>query len=474
MNFIEVNLNSEFLQNLFDSYPKFFESILSSKRFVHKDILNLIKQAEKKNCFDINVIGKSIEQREIFSIQYGEGKTKVLLWSQMHGDEPTATMALFDLLNFLSSQDEFDEFRNSLKKNLKLIIVPMLNPDGSERITRQNAIGIDLNRDAKKMQSPESKILIDLIENYKPDFAFNLHDQDFRWSVGNTNKLAAISLLAPVYDYEKSIDSSRLNAIKLVADLRIQFEKYLPSQISRYKDDYEPRSFGDLIAGKNVSTILIESGRDIDDVNKFFYRKINYLMYLWSFNQIFNDEYKNRNEADYFEIPTNGNFMFDLILRNVNFQMNGNKYQIDIAINREEVYGENSRIPYLKSAIMDIGDLSIFYGIEEFDCTGLDFEEGKSSEEVFSIIKEIDLNQIKSLLQKGILFVKMSEQINETCCVSFPINIISKSSNYIPKTELNSTANFCLTKNGKVEKLVINGWLCNMENLENIKNGLVF
>lgn len=417
---ILINFNNEDIlkisltDRLFNSYKKYYESNLANKRFRHSDVLALLADNKMEKSFSKKLLGYSVENREIFSLEFGNGSANVLLWSQMHGDEPTATMAMFDIFNFLSSNDEFDDFKNELKKKLKLIFVPLLNPDGAELIVRQNALGIDLNRDARTLQAPESKILAELVEKYQPDFAFNLHDQDFRWSVGSSNKLAAISLLAPVYDYNKSINPSRLRAIKLVADLRIDFEKYLPGQIARYKDDFEPRSFGDMIAGKNVSTVLIESGRDINDPNKSFYRKINFVMILSAFDKIINGKYNERTEKEYFEIPTNGNFLFDLILRNVSITSNDKKYVADIAINREEVYKNNSRIPDFVSIIMDIGDLSVFYGIEEYDC-------------------------------KGLYLTKVKESAN----------------NYDSNLLINSPANFNLSIEGKVVKQVVNGWLCN-------------
>lgn len=417
---ILINFNNEDIlkisltDRLFNSYKKYYESNLANKRFRHSDVLALLADNKMEKSFSKKLLGYSVENREIFSLEFGNGSANVLLWSQMHGDEPTATMAMFDIFNFLSSNDEFDDFKNELKKKLKLIFVPLLNPDGAELIVRQNALGIDLNRDARTLQAPESKILAELVEKYQPDFAFNLHDQDFRWSVGSSNKLAAISLLAPVYDYNKSINPSRLRAIKLVADLRIDFEKYLPGQIARYKDDFEPRSFGDMIAGKNVSTVLIESGRDINDPNKSFYRKINFVMILSAFDKIINGKYNERTEKEYFEIPTNGNFLFDLILRNVSITSNDKKYVADIAINREEVYKTNSRIPDFVSIIMDIGDLSVFYGIEEYDC-------------------------------KGLYLTKVKESAN----------------NYDSNLLINSPANFNLSIEGKVVKQVVNGWLCN-------------
>lgn len=466
-------MKSNLTENLYNSYSKYFEKSLINKRFTHDNILPLIKNLNDK-YFKIKPLGFSIEQREIYSIAFGKGKTTVLLWSQMHGDEPTSTMALFDIFNFLNSKDEFDEFRYSIKQNLKLIFVPMLNPDGTEKIIRQNAIGIDINRDAKRLQAPESQILLDLVEKYKPAFAFNLHDQDFRWSVGTNNKLAAISLLAPVYDYNKSINESRSDAIKLVADLRSEFEKYLPEQIGRYKDDFEPRSFGDFISGKKTSTVLIESGREVNDINKSFYRKINFLMILSSFDKIITKSYRNRNVEEYFNIPTNGNFMFDLILRNVNLKLNNKKYIIDVAINREEIYEDNSRIPGLKSNIMEIGDLSTLNGIEEFDCSDLDFEEGKVSQSVYESLSEFNNENIRHLLSKGILFVKLNDELKERQFVNLPFNVLRKSSNYFGKTALNLPANFNFYKNGKIVKYIINGWLCDANDFDKIKNGLVF
>ena len=459
---------------LLDAYEKYSEKSLIHKRFTHNEILPLIRKFEKEPQIKIDLAGHSIENREIYSLRFGEGSKTVLLWTQMHGDEATATMAVFDILNFLSSQDEFDYLRELFKSNLRLIFVPMLNPDGTERITRQNAVGIDLNRDAKKLQAPESQILLNLVEKYKPDFAFNLHDQDFRWSVGETNKLASISLLAPVYDCAKSIDESRLNAIKLVAELRNKFEHYLPNRIARYKDDFEPRSFGDYIAGQKVSTILIESGRDINDPNKFFYRKLNFTMLLYSFMSISKNQYLDFDESDYFKIPTNGKFMFDLILKNVLLEKEGKKFHIDIAINREEEYETGSRLPFFKSCILDIGDLSVFSGIEEFDCTGLEIMESKILQNTNFNENEINEDKLKEYINSGYLFVQLNENMKTRKSINMPINLIGKDKSSYTDVRLNSTANFFLTTNRKIEKVLINGWLCDLNDYSKVRNGLVY
>ena len=467
-------MKNNLISEIEKSYQNFVEKSLDNKRFTHQNILPLIKNAGANENLKVKLVGSSIENREIFLLEYGEGKTNVLLWSQMHGDEPTATMALFDIFNFLNDSDEFDEFRNILKKNLKLVFVPMLNPDGAQRIIRYNAAGIDLNRDAARLQSPESQILLKLVEEYKPDFGFNLHDQDFRWSVGNKNKLAAMSLLAPVYDYDKSINESRSLAIKLIADLRDEFEKFLPGQIARYKDDYEPRSFGDLIAGMNVSTVLIESGVDPEDFNKMYYRKLNFLMLLYAFNKIVDKSYMNRSIEEYFEIPTNGKFMYDLLLRNVGMNLNDKNYIVDIAVNREEFYEDNSRVPIYISNIIDIGDLSVFYGVEELDCKGLEFKPGKFSDTVYHSLGDIKASDIKNNLMNGILFLKMEDQLTKKKSTGLPINLVEVNSDYSPNINITASANFNLYRNDKIEKQVINGWLCELGEIDKVKNGLVF
>ena len=54
------------------------------------------------DLFALEKIGESIEGRSINYLRAGTGPFSVLLWSQMHGDESTATSALFDLFEYPS------------------------------------------------------------------------------------------------------------------------------------------------------------------------------------------------------------------------------------------------------------------------------------------------------------------------------------------------------------------------------------
>ena len=176
-------------QKLFDKHINYKELSLQKRRFKHSDIVGLIHALP----FERQIVGLSFEQREIYKIKVGQGKRKILLWSQMHGNEATATMAIFDILNFLKPQDDdFQDFRNEILNKLELHFVPMINPDGAERFIRRNAQGIDMNRDALALQCPESKILKSLVIDLEPEFSFNLHDQNIRYSAGISSEQATI------------------------------------------------------------------------------------------------------------------------------------------------------------------------------------------------------------------------------------------------------------------------------------------
>jgi len=176
---------------LYDAHPDYREATLDKRRFKHKDMLPLIEQLRADSA-TVSCLGQSVEERDVYEIKLGSGKKNIMLWSQMHGDEPTSTMAIFDMLHFLQATDTaFAELRNLILSELTICFIPMLNPDGVERFQRRNAMEIDLNRDAKNMACPESRILKAAYEKNKPLFGFNLHDQSKYYNVPQTKNSAS-------------------------------------------------------------------------------------------------------------------------------------------------------------------------------------------------------------------------------------------------------------------------------------------
>jgi len=118
----------ELHQQLFKNHVRFSEQSLKHRQFKHQHILPLIEKLKHSSLFQVSTAGKSFEDRDIYSIRCGTGPKKILLWSQMHGDEPTATMALFDIFNFINESGRFEFISKSIAKGGYFSIHPNAQP----------------------------------------------------------------------------------------------------------------------------------------------------------------------------------------------------------------------------------------------------------------------------------------------------------------------------------------------------------
>ncbi|MCP9766645.1 peptidase M14 [Lacihabitans sp. LS3-19] len=352
---------------LFEKYENFKEKTLSKRRFKHKDILPLIEKLK----FSKEEVGRSFEGRKIQKVKIGNGPRKILLWSQMHGNEATATMAIFDIFNFFESKnDGFDKFKSYILQNLELHFVPMLNPDGAERFIRRTAQGIDMNRDALALKCPESKILKDLVESLKPEFSFNLHDQNTRYSAGKSPKQASISFLATAYNEDCDWNENRIKARQTISAMNEVLQEFIPNGIGRFSDEFEPRAFGDNIQKWGSSLILIESGGFPNDPEKQFLRKLNFVTILSGLYSIAANSILEYSLSDYLTIPQNEKYLFDLKILNATMLKNEKAYTVEVGINIEEKNIAQASDFINTSVIDDIGDLSVFWGIQTLDANG--------------------------------------------------------------------------------------------------------
>ena len=466
---------NDMTSSLYNTYNKFKETSLDKRRIKHDNIKPLIENYRKNSKFKVNKVGQSIEGRDLNLISIGSGKVNVFLWSQMHGDEPTATQAIFDILNFLDS-DDFSKEKKKILKKLTLHFLPMLNPDGAEKFTRRNALGIDINRDALGLQSPEGQTLKRVRDSLNAEFGFNLHDQSTYYNAERTDKPATISYLAPAYNYEKEINEVRGNAMKVIVFMNNIIQKYAPGQVGRYNDDFEPRAFGDNITKWGTSGILIESGGYPDDVEKQEIRKLNYVSILSAIYTVANEDYKNIPIEDYNKIPENDRKLFDLKIKNVTYELMGKKYKIDLGINRGEVDNKVNTDFYNVGRIIDQGDLSTYYGYETFDAEGYKIVAGKLYPSMIASTTSYGRLNALSMLKKGYAFVKMAKLPDGTNHTNKPITVL-KVTKATPKLIVKVGANptFLLEKNGKIEYAVVNGFLIDLNGKnENFKNGLIY
>ena len=463
------------IKSLFENYQYYSEKSIDSKRLKHSEIKPLIQELKNDTLFNVSVAGHSMEGREIFLITLGEGDTHVLAWSQMHGDESTASMALFDVFNFFKEDDNLNDFRKNILENLTIHFIPMLNPDGAERFRRRNRLNIDLNRDALRLQFPESKILKSVRDSLNPKFGFNLHDQNTRYSAGKNPKSATISFLAPAYNREKDINDVRANTMKLIVNIFNELNRFIPGHIGRYDDEFEPRAFGDNFVKWGTSSVLIESGGWKDDTEKQFIRKLNFVALLSGFQSISDKNYERANIEEYQNIPENDERLFDILLKKLTIKYQDEKFLIDIGVNRIEKSTEDYEDYYIEGEIDDIGDLSTFYGYEEINMDGYEIVEGKIYPEKFkSSEKLFDLN-LEKIISKGYIAVEVDSVKGDQKYTNFPINIIHNSAKPDFEAAPENKANFILKKDDNIEYIMINGFLIKSgSDLSSIKNGIIF
>lgn len=356
------------------NYQSYKEPQLDSELVKHELLKQKICAIWTRRNFDIKVAGYSAQQREIYLLTIGEGPTSVLLWSQMHGDEPTGTRAFFDLFNFLQADDEHNALRQLILADCTLYFIPMLNPDGAEKNERRNAQGIDINRDFLQQQSPEAQLLAQLYQKIKPDFGFNMHDQEVLWSVEGTKQPASISLLAPPADNQASVSPTRLKAIQLTSAINEMLSTIIPSQVGKWSETFEPRAFGDNFQRLGTATLLIEAGGYPRDADRQYVRELNFNILLYALEQIATAGYQHQDAELYHQIPQNTKEFFHLLIKNVLLYTPAGTIQADIGLNHNNPFDAMGLQQDAMYTVQDIGDLSTYNAYKIIDVQGSKLE----------------------------------------------------------------------------------------------------
>jgi len=450
--------------SIWQSYDRYKEPAIQNRMIKHAEIQPLINKHVSSGLLRSSLLGTSVQGRSINHLVAGKGKIKVLLWTQMHGDESTATMALFDIFNFLSARDENDSFRHLLIEKLELHFVPMVNPDGAEAWKRRNAMDIDINRDAHALTTPEGRLLMKVADEIKPRFGFNLHDQNILYSVGSSKKPATISFLAPAYNHVRDMNEIRGNAAKMIALMNRTLQKYLPDQVSKYSDAHEPRGFGDTFQKKGISTILIESGGYQNDPQKQYIRKLNFYVLLSALHAIAKEAYEQEDIEQYLSIPENGRSLFNLVIRNAEIVKDSLRYRASVGINYStSVDATGKRLNY-RGAIEELGDMHNNYGYNEVDAASLISMPGKIIPMKKVEWEKLSLESEAALLKQGYLYIRFSDQRSPAGPVQGRLlNLINGASVSSRPIALYQYPNFILaTPDGKPAYAVVNGFLVDL------------
>lgn len=343
-------------------YRDNFEFKLSGRYITLEHISQLLD--DYKTAHEISVVGYSEQGLPIPLVKIGNGPKVVLGWSQMHGNESTTTKALFDFLKFMSQKDFFQKEIKGFINSYTLYLIPILNPDGAKLYSRENANQVDLNRDAQHLSQSESRCLRKVFDDLRPSLCLNLHDQRSIYGFKD-GKSATISFLSPSTDKKRSITEARILAMRQIAKMNSVLQTYLPGQVGRYDDSFNPECVGDTFQKLGVPTILFEAGHYNQDYQREKTREFIFYSLLSLFD-ILPQQKVDIPYSEYFNIPENQKNYNDFVIRNVS--SDNTTKPVTVAIQYIEVL-KNGKISF-DSVIDKIGEVKNGFGHLEINADG--------------------------------------------------------------------------------------------------------
>lgn len=344
-------------------FLQFKEQSIQGRYLTLEAILPILKSHNTQN--QLKHVGNSVQQKPIYTYQIGTGKTKIFLWSQMHGNESTTTKALLDFINFLNSDFELAKM---LLEDFTFLAIPILNPDGAALYTRENANKVDLNRDSQDLTQPESTTLRGIFEVFQPDYCFNLHDQRTIFGVADTGKPATVSFLAPSYNEAREINTTRLKAIRVIENINTILQNYIPGQVGRFDDSFNINCIGDTFQYLGVPTILFEAGHFPDDYQREETRKYIFISLLASFTTLSENDIVDNEITQYLNIPQNKVVFYDFMYKNIKINYDGNEIITNFAVQyKEELI--DGKVNF-KAYIVAMDNLESYFGHYEYDAQG--------------------------------------------------------------------------------------------------------
>ena len=326
------------------------------------------------NKYSIEVVGQSVLGKPIYQHLVGSGKTRVFMWSQMHGNESTTTKAVFDFINFLHSDEKIGI---ELRKQFTFCILPMVNPDGAEVYTRENANKIDLNRDSIDLSQPESRVLRKVFDSFKPNYCFNLHDQRTIFGAGIDGNPATVSFLAPSYNEAREVNGVRAKAMQVIVAMNKELQKHIPEQVALFDDGFNPNCIGDQFTSQGVPTILFEAGHYQSDYYREFTRKMIFISLISGLQHIYENDIVGDNYAEYFQIAKNNAVFYDFLYKNVKINYDGKKIIANFAAQFKEELVDGKL--QFNAYIVEIGDLKGKFGHYEYNAHKMLYEDSEEN-----------------------------------------------------------------------------------------------
>ncbi len=178
---------THFEKSGFNETPRYDETINFFKKFaLHSSYVKIMTFGLTPQSRELKLVIVSREGITNAEEAKKSGKAIVLIQNCIHAGEPEGKDASMILLREILITKE----KESLLDNLILLIIPVFNIDGHERMSpfnrpnqkgpkqtgwRTNALNLNLNRDYAKADSPEMKAWLKMFNEWMPDFMIDNH-----------------------------------------------------------------------------------------------------------------------------------------------------------------------------------------------------------------------------------------------------------------------------------------------------------
>jgi protein MpaA len=131
------------------------------------------------------ILGYTERKTPIKGLFVGRGKRHVIVLGAIHGDEPSSAAVVESFATLAA--------KNESSKDMTVIVIPVLNPDGFQAGSRTNHSGVDINRNfpaqnwergsrraryypgEQASSEPETRAMIELIKDTSPVLIISVH-----------------------------------------------------------------------------------------------------------------------------------------------------------------------------------------------------------------------------------------------------------------------------------------------------------
>lgn len=156
-----------------------FEKNSFMKTTSYDEISNFVQALDTfSDRLKVEIIGQSVQARNIYALKFSgsefgkdRSKIKVIFFAQQHGNEQSGKEGAILLANELTNQKN-----KYLFDKIDLVIIPQMNPDGSELNKRRNGNNVDLNRNHLILTEPEVIALHKYFDKYQFEANMDIHE----------------------------------------------------------------------------------------------------------------------------------------------------------------------------------------------------------------------------------------------------------------------------------------------------------